>query len=257
MRERLVEEEDQRLLDERPAERDALLLAAGHLARLALEQVRDVERLGDALHARLDLGLGPVLELEPERDVVVRGHVRVERVVLEHHRHPPLVGRDVGDVLVAEEDPAAVEAIEARDHAQRRALAAARRAEERDERAVGDLEREVVDGLDVAVEARDVLEPERDVGHGRFVPLCGAPRLACGAHRLAGCCPCRKPARHSQHDKCRLGRHRVQSLLRLHREPCDVRGLDEVRQPGEDVIVGVRRLVRADVQRGVPDVDRP
>ena len=34
--ERLVEEEDERLLDERPAERDALLLAARELARLAV-----------------------------------------------------------------------------------------------------------------------------------------------------------------------------------------------------------------------------
>ena len=45
--ERLVEQEDERLLDERPAERDALLLAARQLARLALEQVGDVEHLGD------------------------------------------------------------------------------------------------------------------------------------------------------------------------------------------------------------------
>ena len=93
--ERLVEQEDERLLDERPTERHALLLAAGHLAGLALQQVGDVEALGDRLDARLDLGLGAVLELEPEGDVVVRGHVRVEGVVLEHHRHPPLVRRRV------------------------------------------------------------------------------------------------------------------------------------------------------------------
>ena len=131
--ERLVEQEHERLLDQRPTQRDALLLAARHLAGLALQQVGDVQDLGDRLDPGLDLGLGPVLELEPEGDVVVRGHVRVQRVVLEHHRHPPLVGRRLGDVLVAEEDPAVVEAVEAGDQAERGALAAARRAEQGDE----------------------------------------------------------------------------------------------------------------------------
>ena len=38
VRERLVEQEDEGLLDERPTERDALLLAARQLARLALRR---------------------------------------------------------------------------------------------------------------------------------------------------------------------------------------------------------------------------
>ena len=70
--ERLVEQEDERLLDQRAAERHALLLAAGHLARLALHQVGDVERLRDRVDPRADLVLRAVLELEPEGDVVVR-----------------------------------------------------------------------------------------------------------------------------------------------------------------------------------------
>ena len=165
VRERLVEQEHDGLLDERPTERDALLLAARELARLALQEVADVEVLGDRLHARVDLGLGAVLQLEAEGDVVVRGHVRVERVVLEHHRHPPLVGRRLGDVLVAEVDLAAVEPVEAGDHAERRALAAARGAEQRDERAGRDLEAQVVDGLHLPEMAGDMLETERHVGH--------------------------------------------------------------------------------------------
>ena len=54
--ERLVEQEDQRLLDQRPPERHALLLAAGQLGRLAVEQVADVEHLGDGRDALGDLG---------------------------------------------------------------------------------------------------------------------------------------------------------------------------------------------------------
>ena len=67
------------------AQRDALALAAGELARLALEQLADAEDLGRLLDALLDLGLGEFAHLQAERHVVVHAHVRVERVVLEHH----------------------------------------------------------------------------------------------------------------------------------------------------------------------------
>ena len=102
--ERLVEKEDERLLDQRPPERDALLLAARQLGRLAVQQVPDVEHLGHGGDPRVDLRRGPLAQLEREADVLEDGHVRVEGVVLEHHRHPPLVGRHPGDVPVAEED---------------------------------------------------------------------------------------------------------------------------------------------------------
>ena len=112
--ERLVEQEDQRLLDERATQRHALLLPARHLARLALQEVGDVERRGDRVDPVPDLGRRPMLELEPERDVVERVEVRVERVVLEHHRHAAFVWRRERDVLVAEQDPALVEPVETR-----------------------------------------------------------------------------------------------------------------------------------------------
>ena len=46
----------------------------------------EAERLRAALDAALDLGLRHLAQLEAEGDVVVDRHVRVERVVLEHHR---------------------------------------------------------------------------------------------------------------------------------------------------------------------------
>src|SRR4051812_7946133 len=91
-----------------------------------------VERLGDHVDPPADLVLRPVLEPQAEGDVVERRQVRIERVVLEDHRHPPFVGRRVGYVVVAEEDAAFVQPIETGDEAQRRALAAAGRSEERD-----------------------------------------------------------------------------------------------------------------------------
>ena len=50
--ERLVHQEDRRVAHQRAAEGDALLLAAGELAGLALEQVGDVEDLGGGTAAR-------------------------------------------------------------------------------------------------------------------------------------------------------------------------------------------------------------
>ena len=54
----------------------------------------------------------------------------------------------------------AVGLVEARDEVERRALAAARRPEQRDEGAVRDLERQVVERAHLAVVAREVLQAE-------------------------------------------------------------------------------------------------
>ena len=55
--ERLVEQEHVRLAHERARERDALALAAGQLARLAVEQVADLQQLGGPQRALLALAL--------------------------------------------------------------------------------------------------------------------------------------------------------------------------------------------------------
>ena len=83
--------------------------------------------------AGADLLSRSTCQLEAEGDVPVRRHVRVQRVVLEDHRHPPLVRRLVGDVAVAEEDAPAIDLLEAGEQAQRGRLAAPRGPEERDE----------------------------------------------------------------------------------------------------------------------------
>ena len=70
-------------------------------------------RLIDALHP------------EREGDVVDAGEMREERVALEHHRRAALGRRQVGDVGRADENVAFGRALVARNHAQRRGLAAA------------------------------------------------------------------------------------------------------------------------------------
>ena len=52
VRQRLVEQQELRLLDQGAGERDALLLAAGQLRRTAVEQFLDLHELGGGLGTR-------------------------------------------------------------------------------------------------------------------------------------------------------------------------------------------------------------
>ena len=158
--ERLVEQEHSRLVDERAPERDALLLPARELPRLALREPGEPDELEHLAHAALQLALRDALSLEPERDVVLDRHVREERVALEDGVDVALVGREPDDVLVAEEDAPLGRLLEAADHPQRRRLPAARRAEQREERAARDLDRDPVDCDRVVEPLDDVLEPD-------------------------------------------------------------------------------------------------
>jgi len=77
---RLVEQEDLRAADDGAAEGDALALAAGQGARLALQEVVQAQDARGVLDTLVDLRLLHVGHLERESHVVVHGHVRVERV---------------------------------------------------------------------------------------------------------------------------------------------------------------------------------
>ena len=153
VRERLVHEQDLRAHDEDARERDALLLAARELVRVTMLRALEadhLERLGDlARHGRAALRA----HLQPVADVVAYRHVREERVVLEDEAYLALVDHDVRHVLTVDEDASRGRRLEARDHAQRRRLAAARGAEERYELAALYVELDALDG----VEARAVL----------------------------------------------------------------------------------------------------
>ena len=82
---RLVEEQDGGVAGERPRERHPLALAAGELVRPRLPQVGDAEPPEQVVHA----GAAAV------RDVLLHGHVREERVLLEHEPDGALLGREV------------------------------------------------------------------------------------------------------------------------------------------------------------------
>ena len=96
--ERLVEKKDLRIADDSAADGDALALPARKLRRLALEILLEPQDPGRARNLLGDLGLWAVRHAQPEAHIVRNGHVRVERVGLEHHRHAAVGRLLVGDV---------------------------------------------------------------------------------------------------------------------------------------------------------------
>ena len=69
---------------------DALALAARELTRLAVEQIANAQDVGGPLDARLDVVFRELTHLQAERHVAGDAHVRIERVVLEHHGDVPI-----------------------------------------------------------------------------------------------------------------------------------------------------------------------
>ena len=90
-----------------------------------------------------------------------------ERVFLKDRIHRALIGGQRADVFAVEQDFSAGGHIEARDHAERSGLAAAGRAEQRNEFALADVQIHVVDDAD-AVEFFAYVHEFDDVGRVFF-----------------------------------------------------------------------------------------
>ncbi len=102
---------------------------------------------------------------KPVAEILADGHVRVERVALEHHRDVPVSRREIGDVATVDRDHPVRDLLEPGECAEQRRLPAAGGADERDELPVLDAQRHVVERDDVAGEhLGHVLE--FDLAHG-------------------------------------------------------------------------------------------
>ena len=113
--ERLVEQEQPGIAHDRAPDRDPLALAARELARQALQQRHDVEHRGRTAHpAARSRFLPTFAPAQPEGDVLVDVHVRIERVVLEHHGNIAIPRRHVVDHQAIDRDRAAIDRPRAR-----------------------------------------------------------------------------------------------------------------------------------------------
>jgi hypothetical protein len=174
VRQRLVEKQDRRPVDEGPREGDPLLLAARELVRVARRVRLHLDEMEDLLDPDALLGDPHLPEPEREREVLVDGHVRPEGVGLEHEAAVAALGRQeaprggVEEDEVADADPPLVRAVEAGDGSKSRRLPAAGGAQERDELSILDREADAVDGGHVAKPLGKTFDGE--LRHGSVSP---------------------------------------------------------------------------------------
>lgn len=160
--ERLVHEQDGRVGREGTGHAHALLLPAGQVRGVAVHKLGAEADTLDGVHRlRARLLRGHALEAQHGRDVVEHRAVREEARVLDDvaDAKAQLRGRNVGDVLARDRDASTRGVDHLVDHAHRRGLAAATRADEGCERPFLDVEAEVVDrGGAVRIRLGDALE---------------------------------------------------------------------------------------------------
>ena len=157
--ERFVHQEDLRVADDCTAEGDALTLTAGQSLRLTVEQLLDAQNLRRFANQLVDFVLRLLAQLQTKRHVVVHGHVRIQRVVLENHRDIAVLRRNVVDQTVADVQLTFGNLFKTRDHAQRRGLAAAGRTDQNDKLLILDVQAEIGNSSNVAgIDLVDVVE---------------------------------------------------------------------------------------------------
>ena len=156
-----------RRADQGARERHALPLATADLAGLAVQKFGDAQPLGGVQHLAAPLGDRELANFQWKLDILEDRHVGVEAIVLEHHRDVAMPRLGVGDVAAADADSAGTRHVQPGDHSQRRALPAARRAQQHEELAVGDVDIEPMHG-GIAAEA---LGQAADLDAHRLQPL--------------------------------------------------------------------------------------
>ena len=158
--ERLVEQQHGRPIHERARERHPLLLATGELGGPALRLRREAHSLELLRHAPPRLGPVDLLALEAEGDVLLHVKVREEGVALEHGVGRALERGTARYVLAVEEHAALAGFLEAGDHAERGRLAAAGRAEHREELAARNVQAHVPHRGELAEALRHPLQAD-------------------------------------------------------------------------------------------------
>ena len=126
--ERLVHQEHGRLAHDGAAQRHALALAAGESLRLAVQELLQAQdRRPPSLTRRSMSALGVLRSFRPKARLSYTDMCGIERVALEHHGDVAVLGRDVVDHPVADQQLAVGDGLQAGHAAQGRGLAAARR----------------------------------------------------------------------------------------------------------------------------------
>jgi len=158
----LVEEHDVRIHHQSPGDRHSLLLPARELVREPVRLLLEPDALEKAAGARLGLRT-PLLAdaTRGEREVVDHAQVRKQVELLKDDSDALPNGRNVDalarDLVSLEEDSSRIDRLEQVDAAQKRALAAAARADDDEDFARSHLQVDAVENEEVAEALANVL----------------------------------------------------------------------------------------------------
>src|SRR5262245_35536747 len=138
--------------------------------------LRELEERRHLLDPMLHLrGGGPAAHAQREGDVLEHREVWVEGIVLEHHREVAVARWSVVHEPSADQQVAGGDVLDPRDHPEQRRLAAARRPDEDQELAVGDIQAHVVDRRFASITVALDDAPEGDLGHQPFTAPAVSP----------------------------------------------------------------------------------
>ena len=147
---RFIQQQQLRFGRERAGDGDALALAAGKLAGHAFGKIRHLHQLEHLAHALFDGGFIHPAHTQAVGHVLFDIHMRKERVALKDRVDGAALRRQRGDVPAVQQHRALVRRFQAGDNAQGRRLAAAGRAQQRDELAPGDVQRDIAQNVALA-----------------------------------------------------------------------------------------------------------
>ncbi len=117
-----------------------LISAVANLPWIAFEQRFYAQHACRDIYPRSNFIFRCFFRPQGKSDILLHGHVRIERIILEDHRHVAIAGPHVIDDIAADGDFAVGDLLKARDGPQQRALAAAGRPDQHREFAVGNVE---------------------------------------------------------------------------------------------------------------------
>ena len=237
---RLVEQHDLRVHAQRAGDRDALLLAAGQLARIFAGLLGDLDALEIVHRDLLGVALLGILRTQIGASVQVlqHGQVREQVEVLEHHADLAADLVDllevVGELDAVDDDAALLVLLQAVDAADHGRFAGAGRPADDDALAARDAQVDVAQHVEFAVPLVHADDLDRDVGlQRRGLQGCGY-RLGHGSHHPSAPVAGGEPG----FDEARVARHAVAE--------------DQIEHRGEGIAGGAgdrRRPFRIDARR--------
>ena len=168
IRQRFIQQEDARIANDRTAKGHTLSLSTREFAWMTTQEILETEHIGRSSDSIVDVLLlgSPVLPVhtgedrtqaagvsapaqEAEGEVLLDVHVWIQGIVLEDHRDVAILGRQRVHLPVVDVDITRRDRFKPRDHPQRGALAATRWTDQDDELTIGDLQTDVVHGVDI------------------------------------------------------------------------------------------------------------